>query len=373
MAVKRGLNMAKGLESLIPQGKSSSLKKTDEQADLKNNQTIQPAAEEDSEEKKRKRQETADKTSSSATEKKKAAEKKKVTAQKTTQKKTIEKKKSAVQKTDTAGSKSIDDEPEKNVPVELRISQVVPNQNQPRTEFNEEALEELADSIRQFGVIQPLLVQKSGKYYEIIAGERRWRAAKLAGLKKIPVIIREYSKQEIVEISLIENIQREDLNAIEEARAYKRLLEEFDLKQEDVAKRVSKSRSAVTNSMRLLNLDERVQEMLINDQISAGHARALLAIENPEIQFAAASEIAAGHLSVRETERLVKRLMKPVKKKQEPAADTQIEAAYHALEEQLMQRIGTKVSISRGRGSRGKIEIEYYSQEDLDRICDLIR
>ena len=334
MAVKRGLNMAKGLESLIPQGNPSARKKEESKKDQQ--------------------------VSSEKTEQRAGAGKKPAKSAKTT-------------KDQSAKPQTTRTEPEKDVPVELRISQIVPNQNQPRTDFNEEALEELAESIRQFGVIQPLLVQKSGKYYEIIAGERRWRAAKLAGLKKVPVIIRDYSKQEIVEVSLIENIQREDLNAIEEARAYKRLLEEFELKQEDVAKRVSKSRSAVTNSMRLLNLDERVQEMLVNDQISAGHARALLALEDPEIQYAAATEIGAGHLSVRETERLVKRLMKPKREKKEPERDTQLEAAYQALEEQLMQRIGTKVSISRGRGSRGKIEIEYYSQEDLDRIVDLIR
>ncbi|MBQ9063508.1 MAG: ParB/RepB/Spo0J family partition protein [Eubacterium sp.] len=355
MAVKRGLNMAKGLESLIPQGNPSARKKEENQAEQPGTQTKQ-------EKKPASGSKTVKKSASAA------KSKKKTTASAVTEEKEAKAEKSAAARTQSAET-----EPEKNVPVELRISQIVPNQNQPRTEFDETALEELADSIRQFGVIQPLLVQKSGKYYEIIAGERRWRAAKLAGLKKVPVIIREYSKQEIVEISLIENIQREDLNAIEEARAYKRLLEEFDLKQEEVAKRVAKSRSAVTNSMRLLNLDERVQEMLIAEQISAGHARALLAVENPEIQYAAAAEIAAGHLSVRETERLVKRLLKPKKEKKEPVTDTQIEAAYQALEEQLMQRIGTKVSISRGRGSRGKIEIEYYSQEDLDRIIDLIR
>ena len=355
MAVKRGLNMAKGLESLIPQGNPSARKKEESQADQSGTQTKQ-------EKKPASGSKTVKKSASAA------KSKKKTTASAVTEEKEAKAEKSAAVRTQSAET-----EPEKNVPVELRISQVVPNQNQPRTEFDEAALEELADSIRQFGVIQPLLVQKSGKYYEIIAGERRWRAAKLAGLKKVPVIIREYSKQEVVEISLIENIQREDLNAIEEARAYKRLLEEFDLKQEEVAKRVAKSRSAVTNSMRLLNLDERVQEMLIAEKISAGHARALLAVENPEIQYAAAAEIAAGHLSVRETERLVKRLLKPKKEKKEPVTDTQIEAAYQALEEQLMQRIGTKVSISRGRGFRGKIEIEYYSQEDLDRIIDLIR
>ena len=162
----------------------------------------------------------------------------------------------------------------------VKINQVEPNRDQPRKDFDEDSLMELADSIRQFGILQPLLVQKKKDYYEIIAGERRWRAAKLAGIKEIPIIVKEYTDQEIVEISLIENIQRENLNPIEEAAAYKRLLEEFHLKQDEVAERVSKSRTAVTNSMRLLKLSPRVQQMIVDDMISTGHARALLAIDD---------------------------------------------------------------------------------------------
>lgn len=195
----------------------------------------------------------------------------------------------------------------------LKINQVEPNRDQPRKEFDEDALLELADSIKQFGVLQPLLVQKKKDYYEIIAGERRWRAAKLAGLKEVPVLIKSYTDQEIVEISLIENIQRENLNPIEEAMAFKRLLEEFHLKQDEVAERVSKSRTAVTNSMRLLKLSDKVKQMIIDDMISTGHARALLAIEDEEQQYLLATKIFDEKLSVRETEKLVKSLKNPKK------------------------------------------------------------
>ena len=184
---------------------------------------------------------------------------------------------------------------------------VEPNRDQPRKKFDEDAILELADSIKQFGVLQPLLVRKNKDYYEIIAGERRWRAAKQAGVKEVPVIVKEYTEQEIVEIGLIENIQRENLNPIEEAMAFKRLLEEFNLKQDEVAERVSKSRTAVTNSMRLLKLDERVQQMIIDDMISTGHARALLAIDDKDEQYNLANRIFDEKLSVRDTEKLVKR------------------------------------------------------------------
>ena len=259
---------------------------------------------------------------------------------------------------------------EKPVETYLKISEVVPNTDQPRKEFNEDALTELSESIRQFGVLQPLLVQKKGKYYEIIAGERRWRAAKMAGLKKIPVIIKEFSPQEIVEISLIENIQREDLNAIEEAQAYKRLIEEFHLKQDEVAERVSKSRAAVTNSMRLLKLDERVQKMLVDEMLTTGHARAVLGLEDPEMQYTAAQKIFDEKLSVRETEKLVKQLTNP-KKIAPKIRNSQEEAVYEQLEEKLKGIVGTKVSIQHGRGNKGKIEIEYYSQNELERIIEL--
>lgn len=256
----------------------------------------------------------------------------------------------------------------------LKITEAEPNREQPRKKFDEDALLELADSIKQFGVLQPLLVQKRKDYYEIIAGERRWRAAKMAGLKEIPVIIKEFSDQEIVEISLIENIQREDLNPIEEAQAYKRLLTEFHLKQDEVAERVSKSRTAVTNSMRLLKLDERVQQMLIDDMLTTGHARALLAIEDPELQWKAANRIFDEKMSVRDVEKMVKSLQKDKKEKQE---DRKQEDAYtyiyRDMEEKMKAILGTKVKVNHGADHRGKIEIEYYSDEELERIYDMLR
>ena len=259
---------------------------------------------------------------------------------------------------------------EKPGELELKLSDIVPNSEQPRKDFDEDALTELAESIRQFGVLQPLLVQKKGKFYEIIAGERRWRAAKIAGLKKVPVIIKDFTDLETVEISLIENIQRENLNSIEEAYAYKRLIEEFHLKQDEVAERVSKSRAAVTNSMRLLKLDERVQKMLVEDMITSGHARALLSLEDPELQYQTAQKVFDEKLSVRETEKLVKKILNP-KKIQEKPADEQMNAVYERMEERLKGIVGTKVAISRGKGNKGKIEIEYYSQEELERILEL--
>ena len=229
---------------------------------------------------------------------------------------------------------------------------------------------ELADSIRQFGILQPLLVQKKKDYYEIIAGERRWRAAKLAGIKDVPIIVKNYTDQEIVEISLIENIQRENLNPIEEAMAYKRLLEEFDLKQDEVAERVSKSRTAVTNSMRLLKLSERVQQMIVDDMISIGHARALLALDDEEQQYILANKIFDEKLNVRETEKLVKALKNP--KKEVKVQKQEHMFVYDNLEEHLKNIIGTKVSVNPKANGKGKIEIEYYSEEELERIYDLI-
>lgn len=254
----------------------------------------------------------------------------------------------------------------------VKITMVEPNREQPRKNFDEDALQELADSIKQFGLIQPILVQDRKTYYEIIAGERRWRAAKLAGLKEVPVIIRDYTEQEIVEISLIENIQREDLNPIEEAQAYKRLLTEFNLKQDEVAERVSKSRTAVTNSMRLLKLCDEVQQMIIDDMITTGHARALISIDDPEQQYTIAQKVFDEKLSVRDVEKLVKNLNKPEKVKKEPVTDKALEAVYQDLEEKLKQSLGTKVSIaSRGDGA-GKLEIEFYTHDDLEKITDLL-
>lgn len=252
----------------------------------------------------------------------------------------------------------------------MKLSKIEPNREQPRKNFEEDALLELADSIKKFGVVQPLVVQKKDDYYEIIAGERRWRAAKLAGLKEVPVIVKEYTKQEAVEIALIENIQRENLNPIEEAMAYKRLLTEFSLKQDEVAERVSKSRVAVTNSMRLLKLSEKVQQMVVDEQISTGHARALLAIENPEEQLALALKIFDEKLSVRETENLIRLLKNPKQKKEKKVIEN--EFVYKDLEEKIKTVMGTKVNINHKAKGKGKIEIEYYSDKELERIFELL-
>ncbi len=252
----------------------------------------------------------------------------------------------------------------------VKISMVEPNREQPRKNFDEDSLQELADSIKQFGLLQPILVQDKKSYYEIIAGERRWRAAKIAGLKEVPVIIRNLTDQEVVEISLIENIQREDLNPIEEAQAYKRLLTEFHLKQDEVAERVSKSRTAVTNSMRLLKLCDPVQKMVVDGMISTGHARALLAIEDPEQQYLIAQKVFDEKLSVREVEKLVKNLNKPPK----PAKieNSTLNIIYQDISEKLKQSLGTKVSIQAKENGSGKIEIEFYNHEDLDRLLEQI-
>ena len=252
----------------------------------------------------------------------------------------------------------------------VKISKVEPNREQPRKNFNEDSLMELADSIKQFGLLQPLLVQDKNDHYEIIAGERRWRAAKLAGLKEVPVIIKNLSNQEIVEISLIENIQREDLNPIEEAQAYKRLLTEFNLKQDQVAERVSKSRTAVTNSMRLLKLCDEVQLMVINEMLSTGHARALLAIEDPEQQYMIAQRVFDEKMSVREVEKLVKNLNKPEKPKKE--VNETLAAIYQSMSNRLKESLGTKVSISSKENGSGKIEIEFYNHDDFDRLMEFL-
>lgn len=252
----------------------------------------------------------------------------------------------------------------------MKISMIEPNREQPRKKFDEDALQELSESIKQYGILQPLLVSDKKDYYEIVAGERRWRAAKMAELKEVPVVVKEFSTQEIVEISLIENIQREDLNPVEEAMAYKRLIDEFHLKQDEIAERVSKSRTAVTNSMRLLKLDSRVQQMMVDEMISAGHARAILAISDPEQQYNAAMKVFDEKLSVRETEKLVKSILTPTKKKPVVSNPTE-DAIYESLEEKMKGITGTRVFIHRKKNNKGKIEIEYYSRDDLDRIIDL--
>ena len=259
--------------------------------------------------------------------------------------------------------------------VMIDIKKVEPNREQPRKKFDEDALIELSESIKQFGVLQPLLCQERDDYYEIIAGERRWRAAKIAGIKEVPVIIKKLSEQEIMEISLIENLQREDLNPIEEALAYKRLIDEFKLKQDEVAERVSTSRTAVTNAMRLLKLNEKVQQMVIDEMLTTGHARALLGIEDQDIQYVLAQQIFDQKLSVRDTEKLVKSMQneKKGKKKEPEKLDSKLLAIYSDLEEQMKKIMGTKVLINSKNSNSGKIEIEYYSQDELDRIIDLIR
>ena len=254
----------------------------------------------------------------------------------------------------------------------VKVTSIEPNREQPRKDFNEEAMGELAESMKVYGVLQPLLVQKKGDYYEIIAGERRWRAAKLAGLKEVPVVIREYTKQQTMEIALIENVQREDLNAIEEAKAYQRLIQEFELKQEEIAARVGKSRVTITNSMRLLKLDERVQEMLIQNQITGGHARALLTVEDGELQYKLAGKIIAENLSVREIEKIVKSLSKKKNPKEKNVEDESLTLIFRDLEERMKSAMGTKVSINRKDKNKGRVEIEYYSASELERIVELI-
>ena len=251
--------------------------------------------------------------------------------------------------------------------MKVRLSQIEPNREQPRKVFDED---ELSESIKQYGVLQPLLVQKKDKYYEIIAGERRWRAAKLAGVKEVPVIIKDYSTQEVMEIALIENIQREDLNPIEEAQAYQRLIKDYRLKQDEVAEKVSKSRAAITNSLRLLKLDERVQEMVMEGKLSNGHARAIIGIEDGDQQYQVAQKIFDEQMSVRETEKLMKNLNRPEKpEKQKPQNDF----VYRDIEEKMNKIMGTKVVIKNREHDKGKIEIEYYSQAELERIYDLLK
>ena len=265
--------------------------------------------------------------------------------------------------------KSNEESSEKN-DIYVDINRVEPNREQPRKNFDEDSLLELSESIKQHGLIQPILVQDRNSYYEIIAGERRWRASKLAGLKEVPVIIRNYSEQEIVEVSLIENIQREDLNPIEEAKAYKRLMTEFNLKQDEIAERVSKSRTAVTNSMRLLKLCDEVQQMIINDMISTGHARAIITIEDPEEQYLLAQKIFDEKMSVRDVEKYIKNMNKPEKVKK--VVNKNLEVIYHEKEEILKKTLSTKVNVNAKGDGRGKIEIEFFSHDEFDRLMELL-
>lgn len=276
----------------------------------------------------------------------------------------------------SVGRKEKKEEEQQNVSREtlIPINDIEPNRAQPRSHFDEDALQELADSIRQYGIIEPLVVQKKGNRFEIIAGERRWRAARIAGMREVPVVVKEYSEDEIFTIALIENIQREDLNPIEEATAYQKLIKELNLKQDEVAEKVAKSRTAITNSMRLLKLEERVQQMLIDEMISEGHGRALLPISEPEDQFSLAMRIFDEKLSVRETEKLVRKIteekMRGTKEKAQESKDDSI--IYRGLEEKLKQSLGAKVEIKKKANNTGKIEIEYYSIEELERIVELM-
>jgi len=260
---------------------------------------------------------------------------------------------------------------EQQSPQMLKLSQVEPNRNQPRKQFDQEALEELAGSIKQYGIIQPIVVAKKADYYEIIAGERRWRAAKLAGLKEIPVVVKDYTDKEIAEISLIENIQRENLNPIEEAQAYKTLIEEYDLTQEELSERISKSRTQIANTMRLLKLHEDVQKLLTNGSLSAGHARALLGLEIMEEQLRVAEKIINENLSVRQTEDLVRQINNPPKTAKKPKKP-ESNVFYKDLERRMTERLGTKVKIARTDSGKGRIEISYYSEDELDRIYTMI-
>lgn len=325
--------------------------------------------------KKQKKASSADKTGAKTTGKgsRAGAKTAKTTAARTSKKQTV----SAAGKAAANKSRTGNAEPVvKIVEVEkekfLNISEIEPNLSQPRKMFDEEQLGELAESIRRYGVLQPLLVQKKGDRYELIAGERRWRAAKLAGLREVPVIVREYTKQQTMEIALIENVQRADLNPIEEAKAYQMLIQEFGLRQEDVAERVAKNRATITNSMRLLKLDERVQEMLIQNRITGGHARALLSLEDGEKQYQLALKTVENHLSVREVERLVKEFMKPKKVKKKMDSERDLEVFFKDVEEKLKTVMGTKVSINRKDKNKGRIEIEYYSSSELERLIELL-
>jgi len=286
----------------------------------------------------------------------------------------VKENKEETEKKAKAEAKSAEEMDEKGRILMLKLDLVQPNKEQPRKTFDEEKINELAESIKNYGVLQPLLVQKNDSFYEIIAGERRWRAAKAAGLKEVPAVLKEYSKQEAMEISLIENVQRADLNPIEEALGYRQLIDEFGLTQEEIAVRVAKSRTAITNTMRLLKLDEQIQNMLVQGVITSGHARALLSLEDTQMQLKAAKEILDKKLSVRETERLVKRLQKEAsgEKKEEKKKDETLALIYQDLEDRMKSVMGTKVSIHNKDKNKGRIEIEYYSEAELERIVEMI-
>lgn len=398
MAIKKGLG--KGIDSLFDQNISSASKNSNQKKSDKANskaketaeETVEETAEETTKETVKEKTneatnittgQTTKKTSEDATEKEtdKTTDKnssKTSVSRKTVQKKTLTEslnaeKKESKTKSATAGKKNSDKENIETGVIMLRIGEVEPNRDQPRKVFNEDKLHELADSITQHGIIEPLIVVKRDDYYEIVAGERRWRASMMAGLTEVPVVIKDYTKQQVVEVALIENLQREDLNPIEEAKAYQQLIEEYNLKQDEVADKVSKSRTTITNSIRLLKLDDAVQDMLVAECITSGHARALLALDDKSLQYEIANKILDEKLSVRETEKLIKQVKngtygkKTVKKK---VFDDQ--EIYTSYEEKMKQSVGSKVTINRKDNSKGKIEIEYYSNDELDRIVSYL-
>ena len=394
MAIKKGLG--KGIDSLFDQNISSASKnskqKKSDKANSKAKETAKETAEETTKETVKEKTneatnittgQTTKKTSEDATEKEtdKTTDKnssKTSVSRKTVQEKTLTEslnaeKKESKTKSATAGKKNSDKENIEKGVIMLRIGEVEPNRDQPRKVFNEDKLHELADSITQHGIIEPLIVVKRDDYYEIVAGERRWRASMMAGLTEVPVVIKDYTKQQVVEVALIENLQREDLNPIEEAKAYQQLIEEYNLKQDEVADKVSKSRTTITNSIRLLKLDDAVQDMLVAECITSGHARALLALDDKSLQYEIANKILDEKLSVRETEKLIKQVKngtygkKTVKKK---VFDDQ--EIYTSYEEKMKQSVGSKVTINRKDNSKGKIEIEYYSNDELDRIVSYL-
>lgn len=386
MAIKKGLG--KGIDSLFDQNISSASKNSNQKKSDKANSKAKETAKETAKEKTNEATnittgQTTKKTSEDATEKEtdKTTDKnssKTSVSRKTVQKKTLTEslnaeKKESKTKSATADKKNSDKENIETGVIMLRIGEVEPNRDQPRKVFNEDKLHELADSITQHGIIEPLIVVKRDDYYEIVAGERRWRASMMVGLTEVPVVIKDYTKQQVVEVALIENLQREDLNPIEEAKAYQQLIEEYNLKQDEVADKVSKSRTTITNSIRLLKLDDAVQDMLVAECITSGHARALLALDDKSLQYEIANKILDEKLSVRETEKLIKQVKngtygkKTVKKK---VFDDQ--EIYTSYEEKMKQSVGSKVTINRKDNSKGKIEIEYYSNDELDRIVSYL-
>lgn len=346
MAVKKKGGLGKGLDSLIPNAKNNNTQKANEKGNTKSEKIVEKIVEVPVE---------------------KVVEKVVEVPVEKVVEVPVEK---VVEKVVEVPVEKIIEKPAETM---IKIDEIEPNRAQPRKNFNEDALHELAESIKQVGVIQPLVLQKEDGFYRIIAGERRWRAARLAGLTEIPCIIKEYSPIEAVEIALIENIQREDLNPIEEAQAFQRLISEFGLKQDEAAERVSKSRTAITNSLRLLKLDERVQQMIIDGMISSGHGRTLLGLSDKEMQYNIATRIFDNSMSVRETERLVKELTSEKPDKSETKPQTlESQLAYQNIEERIKNIMGTKVNIKSKANNKGKIEIEYYSIDDFERIVDLL-